>query len=141
MPIEPYTLLEPQKLICQEGTTSGSFKRGDLVYTDSAGQIILGSAGKIFGVAMNDYTGTVSTELEVMLISPQDIWAIPLNTTTAQTNVGTQGDITYTAGAQYVTVGTSVKEVKIVGLHPADAVGTNGGRVLVQFQPWNYVGR
>jgi hypothetical protein len=141
MPLEPYSCLNTQEIICQEGTTSGSFKRGDLVYTDSAGQIILGSAGKIFGIAMNDYTGTVSTELNVMLISPNDIYALPLNTTTAQTNVGTQGDITYTAGAQYVTVGTSVKEVAIVGLHPADAVGTSGGRVLVRFQPANYIAR
>jgi hypothetical protein len=141
MPLEQVTCLHNQEILCQEGASAGSFKRGDLVYTDSSGQVELGAAGKILGFALADASGTQGTEIPVMLVNAWDIYAIPLNTTTAQTNVGTQGDLTYTAGAQYVTVGTGVKEVAIVGLHPADAVGTSGGRVLVRFQPWNFIAR
>jgi hypothetical protein len=46
--------------------------------------------------------------------------------------VGTVGAITYTAGAQYITSGSG-SEVVIVGLHPADTVGTSGGRLLFRF--------
>lgn len=135
MAIELYTGLAPQTLICQEGGTSGSYENGDLVKTDSSGQIVLATAGTVLGIARKKYTGTQATELDVEVINFSDIYSMPYSTTTAQNLVGLAKDLVFTAGAQTVTSTNTYKEVTIVGLDPRDAVGTSGGRVLIKFNP------
>jgi copper oxidase (laccase) domain-containing protein len=132
--VENVTNLNPQIITCLEGTTHGSFALGDIVYTDSAGRIILGTSNKVFGIAHAGYTGTAGTPLAVELINEFDLYSIPYATTTSQGIIGQYNDLTYTHDAQVVaaTQGSN-KDVFIVGLDPRDALGTSGGRLLVRF--------
>ncbi len=123
----------PQVMDFQEGATSGEFVAGDLVVTDSAGQVVLGTAGNILGVALKGHTGTQGSVIPVALLSFDAIYVMKYSTNTAQALVGTTLDITFTYNAQVVGTGTSTKEVEIVGLHPGDAVTTDGGRLLIRF--------
>jgi len=131
--IELYDGLHPHVLDFQEGTTSGSFEIGDLVKTDSSGQVVIATAGLICGIARKKYTGTAGTTIPVELISFEDIYSCKYSTTTAQSIVGDQATFTFTAGAHVLTTDASGTDAEIVGLHPGDAVGTSGGRVLFRF--------
>lgn len=141
--VEPYTGLAPQTILCQEGATSGSFTKGDLVKTDSSGQVVLGTAGKIFGIAENGYTGTQGTVVPVTLINYNEIYSIANKAAATNQNlVGIVADMVYTAGAQNVdTAANTYKEVEVVGFDPRDAIGTSGGRLLVRFINYEYLAR
>jgi hypothetical protein len=127
------TNLDPQFVLCQEGATSGSFGNNDLVYTNSAGQVILSTTNKIMGIAHKGYTGTQGTEIPVELVNGWDLYSIPYATTTSQAIVGIYNDLTHTHDAQVAATAGSAKEVFIVGLDPRDALGTDGGRLLCRF--------
>jgi len=120
-------------LNCQEGATAGSFKQGDLVKVDSSGQVVIATAGYIFGIAGKDATGTQATVIPVELIDPTAIYVARSGTTTAQADVGELFDFTFTAGAHTLVEAGATTDVYVVGLHSGDAVGTSGGRLLVRF--------
>lgn len=141
--VTSYTGMTGKVLAFQEGGTPGSFAAGDLVKTDSSGQVVLATAGKILGIARRGYTGTQASTIEVELIDPNEIYVIAHQASaTAQTMVGNEYDIDYTYGAQNVdTDNSSYDEIQVVGLHPGDAVTTSGGRLLVRFQLANLATR
>ena len=128
-----YTGLEPQVLTFLEGAGTQTFVPGDLVVTDSAGQVVIATAGNILGIARDAATGTQASEVRVELINGYDIYSVHIGsgTATAQANVGMAGDIVFTAGAQYIDIDTTTSEVYVVGFD--DALGTTGGRLLVRF--------
>lgn len=128
-----YTGLAVQVLEFEEGASPGNFADGDLVETDSSGQIVIATAGDIVGIARDGYTGTQGTKIPVELINPNELYVMTSGGTTNQNQVGLMVDITYTAGAH--TVGTtagSADEVTIMQLHPADGAVASG-RVIVRF--------
>jgi hypothetical protein len=136
MPIENTTSIQPQVIICQEGATAGSFKNGDLVYTNSSGQVILSTTNAILGIARADASGTQGTELAVELVNEFDVYALPYEGTTVtdMAVVGQPNDLVHTAGAQVVaTTQGSAKEVFIVGIDGRQAEGAAGGKLLIRF--------
>jgi hypothetical protein len=128
-----YTGLEPQVLTFEEGAGTQTFKAGDLVVSDSSGQVVVATAGNILGIARDSATGTTASAIRVELINGYDIYSVHIGsaTATAQTNVGAAGDIVFTAGAQYIDIDTTTSEVYVVGFD--DVLGTTGGRLLVRF--------
>ncbi len=138
-----YTGLSPQPLEFQEGASAGSFVANDLVQTDTAGQLEIAAAAKILGIADSAATGTQATKINVRLINPNEIYVIAYKASaTALSLVGKRGDIVYTAGAHtFDDASTASNELTVVGLHPGDAVGTSGGRLLVRFNPDKFTQR
>jgi hypothetical protein len=136
MAIKNTTCLQPQVIVCQEGATAGSFKQGDLVYTNSSGQVILSTTNKIFGIARSDASGTQGTELFVELVNGWDVYSLPYEGTTVtdMAVVGQYNDLVHTAGTQTVaTTQGSAKEVFIVGIDGMAAEGAAGGGLLIRF--------
>ncbi len=123
----------PQVIDYQEGATSGSFAKGDLVKTDSSGQVVLADAGNILGVALKGFTGTQGSVIPVAVLNFDAWYVMAYSTATAQALVGSTLDITFSYGAQVVGTGTTTKEVEIIALHPGDAVTTSGGRLIIRF--------
>ena len=130
-------------VLAQEGATAGSFVAGDLVKTNSSGQVILGTAGKIYGIARKSAAAVTGTVTPVELINVDAIYRIRYQTgATALTQVGALADITYTAGAHVVDDTTpTTNEIEIVGHDTVDAIGTSGGRLFVRFRPSIYAAR
>jgi len=132
-----YTGLEPQVVEIDENDGAGAndWYEGDLVKCDSDGELVIATSGVILGVARKAATGTDNTNIPVELINFSEIYVMHYSTTTAETIIGDVGTITFTAGGHYVTSTGSAgsADCYIVGLHPGDDVGTDGGRVLVRF--------
>jgi hypothetical protein len=120
------------------GTT---YLAGELVKL-SSGVLTIASAGAIWGVA--EKTAVASATIPVHLIFPGQLWEVAYSTTTAATLVGTGHEITFTTTGQCVNSTTSNPDVMIVEVSSKDAVGTSGGRIIVNFvhsacQTCNYV--
>lgn len=129
-------------VLAQEGATAGSFKDGDLVKTNSSGQVILGTAGKIYAIARKSAVAVTGTIIPVELINVDAIYRIRAQSTTALTQVGALADITFTAGAHVVDdTAPATNEIEIVGHDSVDAIGTSGGRLFVRFRPSIYAAR
>jgi hypothetical protein len=121
--------------------TGTTYAAGELVKL-SSGLVTIASAGAIWGVALK--TAVASATTPVQLIFPGQLWEIAYSTTTAATLVGTGHEITFTTTAQVVNSTTTNPDVMIVEVSPKDAVGTSGGRLIVNFvhsacQTCNYV--
>jgi hypothetical protein len=127
------TELAERVLTFSEGAGTQTFQIGDLVVTDSAGQVVVATAGNILGMARDSATGTTGSDIRVELINGIDLYAVPIGsgTATAQANVGLAGDIVFTPGGQYIDIDTTTSEVYVVGFY--DPLGTTGGRLLVRF--------
>ena len=125
-----YTGLEPQIVKIETDAAENAFYKGDLV-TTSSGKLVIATTGAILGISRKTATGTADTKTPVELINLNEIYVMKYSTVTAESIVGTGGTITFGVGAHTVT--TSGTDVYIVGLHPDDAEGDNGGRVLVRF--------
>ncbi len=128
----------PNVLPALEGTTSGSFKKGDLVRFDADGRIVIGVTTDIYAIALNDYTGTAGTAMSIEVLSPENFYVMRAasGATTVQTECGGSAVITFTTGggAHYITVGTTGAHDCIVRqLHPEDGAKA-GGRYIVQFE-------
>jgi len=130
-----YTGLGPQIVSIQENSsaTAADWSIGDLVKADGSGELVIATDGVIMGIAHKAATGTDNTEIPVELLNFNEIYVMAYSTVTTEAIIGTYADITFTVGAHVVTDGTAEEDVYIVGLHPDDAVGTDGGRVLVRF--------
>ena len=126
-----YTGLAPQIVEIETDADATAFVAGDLVST-SSGTLVAASTGAILGIALKSaITDTDDVAIPVELINLNEIYVMKYSTVTAESIIGTGGAITFTLGAHTVT--TSGTDVYIVGLHPEDAVGLSGGRVLVRF--------
>jgi len=129
-----YTGLAPQIIEIETDAAENAFYKGDLVKTAS-GELVIATDGAITGIALKTADGVADTKIPVQLLNLNEIYVMAYSTVTAESIVGVYADITFTAGAHVVTDGTASEDVYIVGLHPDDAVGTDGGRVLVRFDP------
>lgn len=134
--VKGYTGLATQVLEYQEDTdaSANDWYVGDLVKSESgSGQIVIATAGAVLGIAQKTAAGD-DGYLNVELINLNEIYVSDYNTTTAQSLIGDVLDYTFTAGAHTLATGGTT-DVYCVGLHPGDAVGTDGGRLLVRFIP------
>jgi hypothetical protein len=113
---------------------SQTYDAGDLVDLDTAGHVIIATAGNILGIATKDATGTTSAVAEYEPISYEAIYSAKYKTSaTTQSLVGDCLDFTFTVGAHTLDESSATTDVYCVGLDPRDAVGTTSGRLLVKF--------
>ena len=96
-----------------------------------SGSVAIGSAGYVAGVALKDASGT-DTMTPVIIVTPEQIWSICYNGTTALTQIGTDYLMTFTTAAQCLTSTTSTPTCTVVGLDPRDGAKAYG-RLLVKF--------
>lgn len=115
-----------------EGTAGQTFKAGDLVKWEAAGRFVIGTAGAFTAIALQDATGVADTVLEFELIDPNQIYVMTASDTTAQVDVGSKFNITFTPGAHTVLDSATGVDGIIIGLHPEDGPKA-GGRYLVRF--------
>ena len=132
-----YTGLAPQIVEIETDAATDAFKVGDLV-TTSGGELDIASSGAILGIAHRaSLTAEDDRKIPVELINPNEIYVIKYHTTTAETIIGEARAITFTVGEHVVAADSGSPgslDVYIVGLHPDDAEGDNGGRLLVRFE-------
>lgn len=133
----PFTKVYPEK------AAMSAVKKGDPIVLDSAGRV--GSAadsGNVFGIADQDFSGTVDTPRKVTIVGHEDIlFASQSNAgatqASAQTQVGLRcsyikSTITgQTAKMTIDTADTSTPSVEIIGLR--DPAGTQDGEVYFRF--------
>ena len=125
------------------GGAANDFYAGDLVKFDlSTGGIIISTAGHTLGIAKKNAPGNVTTDVPVDVITNDSSeFAIKCNTTTTAAMKGQHGDITFTLGGSgstghTVTANTtSGSDVLILDVDPRQAVGTSGGKLIVNFLP------
>jgi hypothetical protein len=133
--VTSYTGLNPQVIEIQEasGGSALDFYDGDLVKT-SSGELIIATAGAILGIARKTATGVDSTKIPVELINPNEIYVGNYTASaTTEALIGDLVDFTFTVGAHTLDESAASTDAYCVGLHPADAVGTSGGRLLIRF--------
>lgn len=107
-----------------------TYDAGEIVDVAS-GSCAIGDHDKCAGVALKD-AGGVTTMTPVILITPEQIWSVCYNGTTATTLIGNTYLMTFTTAAQCLTSTTSTPTVVVVGLDPRDGA-KQYGRVLVKF--------
>jgi len=123
---------------------SASFAANEIV-TLSGGYATIGADDGVFGVAMkastNVTTGNITIPIQV--ITPDTIWIMQADTTTAVTQVGEDYGLNWTTGSQAVDLGdTTTPQVRIEQLDTRDGATTGaGGRVHVKFCADVIVGR
>jgi len=121
--------------VLPEASGTQTFKRGDLVIF-SSGTVAVATTGEdVFGVAMNDASGTANTDTEVYVIQPGDKFIAEATATTAVTNQGNAYLLGVTSGSMGVdTSSTSTPGFYIDALDPRDGPTTGaGGRVIGRF--------
>jgi len=136
--IVAYTGLAPQIVQIESDAATAAFYPGDLVQT-SSGELVLATTTLLYkGIAQTASVTGNDQKINVELINPNEIYVVKSNTVTAEANIGEAVTITtFTAKAQIFTVtGTAgTSDGYCVGLHPDDAVGKDGGRLLIRFEP------
>ena len=115
---------------------SASFAADEIV-TLSGCYATIGADEGVVGVATkastNVTTGNVTIPIQV--ITPDTVWVMQADTTTAVTQVGEDYGLNWTTGSQAVDLGdTTTPQVKIHCLDTRDGATTGaGGRVHVKF--------
>ena len=113
---------------------SATFAANDIV-TLSGGYATIGADDGVFGVAQkaSTYTTTGNATIPIQVITPDSIWIMAANTTTAVTQVGEDYGITWTSGSQAVDIAdTTTPQVRIERLDSRDGAKSLG-RVHVRF--------
>ena len=95
------------------------------------GSVAIGASDGCAGVALKDAGGT-TTKTPIILITPEQIWSVCYNGTTATTLIGNTYLMTFTTSLQCLTSATSTPTVTLVGLDPRDGAKLYG-RVHVKF--------
>ena len=115
---------------------SASFAANEIV-TLSGGYATIGADDGVFGVALKVSTNVTSshTTIPIQVITPDTIWIMQADTTTAVTQVGENYGLNWTTGSQAVDLGdTTTSQVRIMNLDSRDGATTGaGGRVHVCF--------
>jgi hypothetical protein len=128
----------PQVVQIQEAAagSANDFYAGDLVKTNTDGELVIATAGAIMGIARRAATGTASTEIPVELISADNLYVAKYKASaTTEALVGDVVDFTFTAGAHTLDESAASTDADVVGLDPRDALGTSGGRLVIRFDP------
>jgi hypothetical protein len=112
-----------------------TYDAGEIV-TVTTGSVAIGEAGGLCGgVALKD-AGGVTTMTPIIIITPEQIWSVCYNGTTALTQIGVDYLMTFTTGAQCLTSTTTTPTVTVVGLDPRDGAKLYG-RLHVKFNQAN----
>jgi len=118
-------------------TGSNNFVKGDLVYLSSGYLTVSDAYNHIMAVALGNDSAVAGTMIPVMIILPGTKFRLQASATTALTNVGIGGPLTYTSGSVAVTPETSAtshEEFIVESLDPRDGATTGaGGRVIGRF--------
>jgi len=115
-------------------SSANDWYAGDLVRLDSSGELVIATAGHILGIALKAASGTASTKIPVDVLTDQDQVSVVCNTTTAESDLGATFDFTFTAGAHVATAGGTTDSY-CVAHDSINAVGTDGGRLIVRMLP------
>ena len=124
-----------QVVYIQEATggAANDFYAGDLVKTDSSGQVVIATAGAIFGIARKTALGD-DGYLEVELINYNSVYKIFYKSSgTAVTLVGDVIDATFTPGAHTWDESGATTDAMVVEL--IDPANTTGGALGIRFLP------
>jgi len=118
-------------------TGSNNFIKGDLVYLASGYLTVSTAYNQIMAVALENDSAVAGTMISVLIIMPGTKFRVAASATTAQTNCGIGGPMTYTSGSVAVTPETSHtshEEFIVEQLDPRDGATTGaGGRVIGRF--------
>lgn len=113
---------------------SATFAANDIV-TLSGGYATIGADDGVFGVAQkaSTYVATGNATIPIQVITPDSIWIMEANTTTAVTQVGEDYGLTWTSGSQAVDIAdTTTPQVRVERLDSRDGAKSLG-RVHVRF--------
>ena len=131
-PVRSLDGLSGQVIPALEGSATQAYKVGDLVQFETAGRIIVATAGSISGIATTKAKGTADTVTSVELLSPDKVYiAYYKASAITQALIGDCLDFVFDVGAHYLDESSATTDVYCVGLY--DPVGTVGGRLLVRF--------
>ena len=135
MGFKPYPQPIADRITVLPEAGTQSFVRGDLVIISSGKVAVMTDDDDIFGVAMNDASGTADTDCYVYVIQPGDKFIAEASTTTAVTNQGVAYALVVTSGSMAVNPGsTTTAAFYIDALDPRDGPTTGaGGRVIGRF--------
>jgi hypothetical protein len=132
----PYPGPDATKITHLPEVVSATYKAGDLVKI-SGGYVTVATADTdVFGIALNDYTGTTGADTMVYVITPEDKFLAQSSAATLESYKGNAYGCTLTTpGSMCVTAGTTGNATfYIEKLDPRDGVDTSaGGRVIGRF--------
>jgi hypothetical protein len=132
----PYPGPDPSKIVHLPEVASATFKMGDLVIYSGGYVSVATSDADVFGIAMQDKSGTTGTMIPVYVITPEDKFIAQSSSATLEAYKGNAYGCTLTTpGAMCVTAGTTGNATfYIEKLDPRDGVKTSaGGRVIGRF--------
>ena len=110
--------------------TAGAYDAGDAVNV-AAGSVAIASQGFVAGVALKDAGGT-TTMTPIIIVTPEQIWSVCYNGTTALTQIGVDYLMTFTTALQCLTSTTTTPTATVVGLDPRDGEKLYG-RLRIKF--------
>ena len=117
----PYPGPKADRITVLPEAATQSFKTGDLVIISSGKVAVATDDENVFGVAMNDASGTTDTDVSVYVIYPGDKFIAESGAATAVANQGVAYDINMTSGSMSVTTGTAESAVFYIDcLDPRD---------------------
>jgi len=132
----PYPAPDPTKIVYLPEVVSATFKTGDLVILSGGYVTVATSDADVFGIAMEDYTGTTGALVPVYVITPEDRFVAQSSAATLESYKGNAYGCTLTTpGSMCVTAGTTGNATFYIDkLDPRDGVKTSaGGRVIGHF--------
>lgn len=136
-----YSGLNPQVVHIQgaAGGSANAFYDGDLVQSDSNGELVIGASKTYLGTARKAFSTTDNVEIPVELIDIHSIYTgrVLEATTTSEAYIGDGLACTFTPGAFVWAIG-GTDEAYCVGLHPVDGAKA-GGRLLFRFRYESFV--
>ena len=123
-----------------EAGAANAFYAGDLVKCNGDGELVIATAGAMWGIAKRTATGTASTKIPVELLSSSNLYRVKYHTdATSEALVGDTLDFTFTAGAHTVDEDSATTDVECVQLDPRDGAVASG-RLIVRFLETGIVG-
>lgn len=128
---------------------SQSFKKGQFVYLASGKVTVATATSGIYGMALQDATGTTDTQLAVLVALKDTIFrgcvyhSTAASAITAVTDVGTTTfGVNQVSNISVVDKETSSHDsFSVIGLDPTDAVGTTYGRVFFRVNSGEVAGQ
>ena len=132
----PYPGPKADRITVLPEAASQTFKSGDLVIISSGKVAVASSDDDVFGVAMQDASGTTNTPTNVYVIYPGDKFIAESGAATAIANQGVAYDLDMTSGSMSVTTGTAASAAFYIDcLDPRDGITstTPYGHVIGRF--------
>ena len=119
-----------------EGSGTQTFKTGDPVELAAGAVVVASDDQGIWGIAMQDASGTATTKIRVAIINPSQIWCAIADAQTLQAQEGLKYGLNLSAGNCTIDIGdTTTVTVVVQQLDPADGPATSLGKMWVRFLP------